>query len=129
MARYVKEWEHKSPFFLGDIALRKTRKGDGWSWCSIERVGDDFLVGVKQCRPRKSGPRKGKMMFYGESERCVVTRQELESEKIRYEAETGKCWLCGGVGSVSIGHSIHNGTLVDDCERCKATGKAGKVAR
>ena len=129
--RYVKDWTNAVPFFLENVALRKTGKGEGWAFCSVECIGDagDSIVGVCQHRPLKSGPNKGRRKFFGDVVKCVVTRDELEAESLRYEQDTGKCHHCGGVGIKAVGHSIHEGTLVEDCRQCNGTGKAKEVRR
>lgn len=124
--RYVSTYNF-APHFIELVALRKTGKGEGWAWCSSERVGDDFLVEVCQHRPLKSGPRKGRRTFFGERIKCIVTHEEVRAEELRYERETGKCYRCNGCGMECYGHSEANGYMVRNCVRCNATGIAAAL--
>ena len=98
MKRYVQEWKSEIPNWLEIVAKEKTGVRGDWVFCSSERYGDDFLVGLRETRLKKSGPNKGKRMFFGEKVKCVVTREELRKAERRYEEATDNCHNCGGSG-------------------------------
>ena len=127
MKRYVQEWKSEIPNWLEIVAKEKTGVRGDWVFCSSERYGDDFLVGLRETRLKKSGPNKGKRMFFGEKVKCVVTREELRKAERRYEEATDNCHNCGGSGLYCWGHSVVEGFLIDECQLCVGTGKA-KVA-
>jgi hypothetical protein len=107
--------------------LAKSKAGiEGWKACCWERAGDDSIVtGSVPVGTYRSGPRKGRLKFVGPFTKVVVTRSELESAAIAYEATTGLCWDCKGSGRVVVGWSKAEGSRYQSCDRC---GGSGKVA-
>lgn len=114
------------PFFLGDIAARKSGV-PGWQWFHSEVVGPDFMLEGGVPRKLKTGKRKGQVTWKGQpTTRVVVTRAELIAEMQAYETTTGKCRECAGAKRVCRSVSVNDDKTVTrtygDCRRCKGTG-------
>lgn len=62
-------------------------------------------------------------------ETVIVDRREEDAEPARYEAETGKCGLCGGDGQEWRGWNRETGHLWRECKRCGGTGAPSSPAR
>jgi hypothetical protein len=111
---------------LDTIGRRKVSGPEDWEVCAWERIGDGNDLVVEGGVPRllKVGPRKGKKTWRDVPlQKAVVTRDELEAEGARYEAETGNCGDCYGKGDVFAGWSSAAGTEYRTCGRCNGSGK------
>ena len=76
----------------------------------------------------KTGPRKGKPTWRDvPTQKAVVTGAEIEAEKARYEADTGKCSDCMGSGQVLARWSAAEGKKYRPCGRCGGTGERPNV--
>lgn len=97
---------------------------ESWKVSEWERIGPDavrYKGGIT--RPFAKGPRKGQPhWFTKEYQECVVLKSEMEAEKISFEKETGKCWLCGGDGQEWRGWNRETGEKFETCRRCNGTG-------
>jgi hypothetical protein len=90
--------------------------------------GSDLVVSGGVPRLLKAGPRKGKPTWRDvPTQRAVVTRAELDAEKARYEADTGKCSECMGTGKVLASWSAAEGVKYRPCKRCDGTGERPNV--
>lgn len=106
---------------LDEVARRKVNGPEGWVVCAWERIGDgnDLVVTGGVPRMLKAGPRKGKPTWRDvPTQKAVVTKAEIEAEKVRYEADTGKCGDCMGKGEVFASCSVAEGTKYRPCKRC-----------
>lgn len=114
------------PFFLGDVATRKSGV-PGWEWFSSRVVGADrdvFILEGGVPRILKSGPRKGQKTWDRKAATEVaVTRAEADAEAVAYEARTGKCRRCAGSKVHMTESSIDTGVTYSTCWRCKGTGE------
>lgn len=110
---------------MNEVARRKVNGPEGWEICGWERLGDgrDFVVEGGVPRLLTRGPRKGHKRWDGPRLKTVVTGAEIDAEHARYEADTGNCGDCGGTGEVLAGWSAKDGTKLEPCPRCGATGK------
>jgi hypothetical protein len=59
---------------------------------------------------------------WGNRETVLVDRREEDAEPARYEAETGKCGLCGGDGQEWRGWNRETGSRWRECKRCNGMG-------
>lgn len=111
---------------LDNVARRKVNGPEGWAVCAWEVIGEgsDLVVTGGVPRLLKAGPRKGKPTWRDvPTQRAVVTRAELDAEKARYEADTGKCSECMGSGKVLASWSATEGVMYRPCKRCDGTGE------
>lgn len=111
---------------LEEVARRKVNGPDGWAVCRWERIGagNDLVVTGGVPRVLKSGPRKGRLTWRDvPTQKAVVTGAEIEIEKVRYEANTGKCGDCMGNGEVFASWSAAEGIKHRPCMRCGGTGE------
>ena len=108
------------------VALRKLGKvPDGFEFCSSEWIGTDgFLLKGSVPRTITRGKNKGRKQWSKPYLSAVVTRAEIDAERERYEAETGKCHKCMGETQVVTGWHHIEGTRRKECPRCKGSGKA-----
>jgi hypothetical protein len=116
---------------LDEVARRKVSGPDGWKVCEWERIGDgnDLVVTGGVPRIMKSGPRKGKPTWRDvPTQKAVVTSDELDAEKKRYEEETGKCGDCYGTGEVFASWSSTYGVKIKTCKSCAGSGVKGGAA-
>ena len=107
------------------VARRKVGGEPEWECCRWERIGEgrDMLIEGGIPRLLKSGPRKGMKTWQGQNtQKAVVTGEEIEAEHSRYEAETGNCGDCFGKGNVFARWSMANGTETKACSRCNCSG-------
>lgn len=110
---------------LDEVARRKVSGPEGWAVCAWERIGtgNDFVVTGGVPRLLKAGPRKGKPTWRDvPTQKAVVTGAEIEAEKARYEAHTGKCSDCTGKGEVFSSWSAADGIKYRKCQRCDGSG-------
>ena len=115
---------------LNEVARRKVNGAEGWAVCAWERIGDgnDLVVTGGVPRLLKTGPRKGKPTWRDvPTQKAVVTGAEIEAEKARYEADTGKCSDCMGSGQVFASWSQAEGKKCCTCGRCGGTGERPNV--
>lgn len=125
--------EQRPPSFMEIVARQKIGdKAAEWQFFKWERIGDtnDFLVGLGETRKLLSGKNKGKGTWRGTDGRmlphgnAVVTWEEMEAAKAKYEADTGNCSVCGNTGKSFASWSATDGTKYRTCERCNGAGKA-----
>lgn len=112
---------------MDEAARRKVGGPEGWQVCAWERIGDGNDLVVEGGVPRllKSGRHKGKPTWRDvPTQKTVVTGAEIEAEKTRYMAETGKCAECYGKGQVMASWSVVDGVKHRTCRRCNGTGAA-----
>jgi len=55
---------------------------------------------------------------------AYIKPDEHEKWLISWEKQTGKCHECVGTGKRNVGWSKANGTLLQPCKKCNATGKS-----
>lgn len=111
---------------LDEVARCKVNGPEGWAVFAWERIGDgnDLVVTGGVPRLLKAGPRKGKPTWRDvPTQKAVVTGAEIEAEKARYEADTGKCSDCMGSGQVFASWSQAEGKKYRACGRCGGTGE------
>jgi hypothetical protein len=93
-----------------------------FSW---ERVGPDAVIYTgAEFRIKTKGPDKGGRKFFGEKKQAVVTKAEMEAEKVRYETDTGNCASCCGTGEVFKRWNHKTGTHYKMCKKCNGTGSS-----
>ncbi len=98
---------------------------EGWKayeWQNCD--GDSIVTGSVPDGVYSKGPRKGEPRFKGPGERVIVSKVELETMAVAYEAETGKCWDCRGTGKMWAGWNKAEGNSYQECQRCNGTGEA-----
>lgn len=113
--------------FTEVVARRKLGVGDDWLMHGWEVVGntDDLIVrGGVPVGLCSRGPRKGRPKWAGKSDSVVVTRAEERAERLKYEADTGKCHECQGTKETWAGWNCDTGDKYRPCRRCNATGVA-----
>jgi len=103
-------------------ARKKISLPADWDFYKWERVGPDAVVLTASAF--KVGPRTGKKKWFGPSTRVAVTFAEIAAEEKAFEAETGKCYKCGGDGEEWAGWNHKTGHYFRPCSRCGATGNA-----
>lgn len=111
---------------MDEVARRKVSGPEGWAVCAWERIGDgnDLVVTGGVPRVLKAGPRKGKPTWRDvPTQNAVVTEAEIEAEKARYEADTGKCGDCYGKGEVFASWDHIEGVKHRKCGRCGGSGE------
>jgi hypothetical protein len=108
-----------------NVASRKVNAPEDFEWFSWECLDDGgvLMEGSTSSGLHESGPRKGRPKFDGPRKKTVVTEEEHTAERLRYEAETGNCFQCGGDGQMSWGWDNIKGSIWRPCDRCAATGK------
>jgi hypothetical protein len=112
---------------MENVARRKAGGPEGWKVCAWRVVGEgrDMVVTGGVPREMKSGPRKGKPTWRDvPTQTVVVTGEEQDAEKERYEAATGHCGDCFGKDESIRRWSAVNGLEVLPCARCCGTGRA-----
>lgn len=116
--------ERSTMSHLDEVARRKVNGPEGWAVCAWERIGNDLVVTGGVPRLLKAGPRKGESTWRDvPTQKVVVTEAEIDAEKARYEADTGKCSDCMGKGDVLASWSVAEGIKYRPCKRCGGTGK------
>jgi hypothetical protein len=106
------------------IARRKIGDRAGFQFYRWECIGDDMLLTGCVCDSAYTrGPRKGKPKYDGRPIQAIVSDGELKAERLRYEAETGRCSDCLGIGK-TIASAGKGGTTYRACSACQGTGKA-----
>lgn len=113
-------------FFLR-VARKKLGLGDDWRWFKLEAVGNtrDTIVSFGIPRLIRRDIRKGIITFRGSpTHKCVVTRDEVKSEELLFERETGSCSQCQGTMKVMASWQSDDGFAYIDCPRCGAIGVA-----
>jgi hypothetical protein len=111
---------------LSSAARRKLNKPDGWQVVRWEAIGDtdDLLIGGGvPVGIYQRGPRKGRPKFAPPFDQCVITKAELLTERLRFEADTGKCYACEN-GQEWAGWSRDDGNRFRTCRRCNGSGTA-----
>ena len=119
--------ERGSPEHRDRVGLRKLGDPAGFRFYSWEAfdVGDVAIVKMVGCVVTKfitRGPRKGRPKYDGEPRTVYVSEAEMVAECARWEAETGKCGRCMGVGQEWAGWSSDTGTRTETCRRCSGSG-------
>lgn len=103
---------------------------DGWRWFSAEWKGGGahsvMLIkgGIPTLYTRGSNKGKPNPKRYREVRELVVTQSDIDAAHAKWEAETGKCHQCYGVGQRVTGWCKERGETKRDCKRCNATGAA-----
>jgi hypothetical protein len=113
------------PNFGEMVAMRKLsgKVPEGFKLFSWEVISDDALmyrgsVPVIATRGKYAGkPRYGKA-----THSAVVTHEEIDRARAAWEAETGKCGKCGGIGQEFAGWSIADGVHYRTCRDCGGSG-------
>lgn len=102
-------------------------KPEGWRWYSLQAVNDSTIVegGIPRSLVTR-GPRKGLPNWTKPDavSKMIVSPADVLARKLRFEAETGNCHQCGGVGQEFKGWSKEAGRLTRECRRCRGNGKA-----
>jgi hypothetical protein len=113
--------------FFNLTAQRIYGKPDGWQWCRLDAHNkpDDYIevkgevpIGVIRSGKRKGSPKWPKTLHV-----VWMRMSEIESVKMQWEQETGKCSKCYGEGHESYGWSRDSGQMLRKCRRCEGTGK------
>ncbi|RJX35642.1 MAG: hypothetical protein C4525_03030 [Desulfarculus sp.] len=112
--------------FADAIARRKLSAPPEWEGCTYKWMDGtrDLIISGSVPRRLIRGPNKGQKRWARPLQTAVVTREEIETEAQRYEAETGNCSKCEGKGKVFREWSIETGTRYAPCPKCQGTGKA-----
>lgn len=111
------------------VARQKLNAGPDWEICSIERVGDtnDFYIKGGVPRIVAQGKNKGQKRWAEPLQAVVVTPAEIKAMHAVYEADTGRCGDCFGIGSVHAGWSCSEGFRLKKCCRCDGYGNAPPI--
>lgn len=120
------------PDFWNLIAERKRGMPVGWGWFSIKLVdsstGAALLKGAVCTAVFQRGPQKGQKNWSkrdrSTERELVITEAELAAMRLEWEAETGRCFVCGGSGQQFASWSATAGTKTEPCTRCRSTGRA-----
>lgn len=102
------------------IAKRKAGNIDGWEAYRFECVGSDAIM-VTGGIPETT--KTGKKRWRGKGHVEIVLQSEIETEKHRYESDTGKCAECFGTGQEFAKWSVSNGTEYRTCHKCDGNGR------
>lgn len=99
----------------------------GWRWFSSEKIDGSFLVTGAVCTATyASGPKKGQENWTrrdrATERRLVITVDEMEHAKGRWETEHNLCAGCGGSARETTGWSETNGVRTGPCRRCRGKG-------
>ena len=111
------------------IAARRVHNlPDDWTpriYGCLDRNLGFYLRGAVPIGTYSRGPRKGRPKFppLGKLERVVITAEEVQRTRIKWENETGLCSHCGGSGQQVKSTGI-NGTTYRECVACDGTGRA-----
>jgi hypothetical protein len=111
---------------IDTVAIRKAAI-EGWEPYRYQAIGSDGSLitgGIPRILTR--GPRKGKKTWDGKGTQVVVTKAEIDAEKVRYTVETGNCPECYGTGEIFASWHHERGTTYKPCPHCNATGSASK---
>lgn len=94
---------------------------EGWKPCIFEMVEGGMLItgGIpKDVNGKKKWPPVKQM------DRLILTREEVDAEELRYEAETGNCHVCYGSGQQATGWNRETGVRTRECPKCNGIGRA-----
>lgn len=115
--------------FVDEVARKKAaaRGAENWDpflWRVIRGLDAFKLRGGTK---RLTGPADGKAVFDRPHVTVLVTREEALAEQARYEAETGKCGECLGLGEQVCGWSRDHGRMLRSCSACAGSGASEAV--
>ena len=107
----------------GNCALRKIGNPQGWSIYAWEALDDGSVLYrmAEEIQQLTDAPRKWRIE---KSKAAAVTRAEVDAEYARYEAETGNCGECGGMGERWVGWNRDTGHKYAQCGKCGGSGHA-----
>jgi hypothetical protein len=116
---------------LERVALRKIEKAwgpipEGFEFYHWRGLHGTDCYSLKGGVPRllKRGPRKGQKTWdKSTTYEAIVTEQEVADERARWVEETGLCPRCLGTAKVFKSWNVKEGTKMQPCSECRATGK------
>lgn len=113
-------WGHRER-----VGHRKLGSPADFRWYAWRFIHPDtvLLTGCVSSGTVTKGKRKGWPRFDGKKVEVAVSDAEIESEKQRYEAETGHCAECMGEGKVVSGWNHETGVRLRECKLCCGTGE------
>ena len=105
----------------GNCALRKIGTPEGWTVYAWEALDDGSVLYrmALEKPPREDGCRKWNT---DQGKAVAVSKAEVDAEYARYEAETGNCGECGGMGERWVGWNRDTGHKYAQCGICGGTG-------
>lgn len=118
--------------FYDQVAREKAKAAGappGWEPFRYESPPphDDGIIIIEGdvARIAKSGPRKGQHIWPKKvfSLTVVVTKEEADNKRKKWEKETDNCGKCGGSGKETCGWSRDEGVQYRTCNDCGGTGK------
>ena len=88
-----------------DKAAQRKVGIDGWEPCIFERIEGGMLITGGIPAIGKNGKKKwpAKRLM----QRVVLVEQDVVDEELRYEAETGNCYICYGTGKQVVGWNFY----------------------
>src|SRR5262249_42784812 len=119
--------------FWTEAAREKYNLPPEWEWFKLEAIGPingprDIMITGAVAPLKISGKYKGqhdwKKRDKSTEVRCVITEAEHTAFCLRFEAKTGSCFQCKGIGQQVTGWSSTEGTTYRTCTRCGGSGKA-----
>jgi len=113
--------------FIEIAARGKLKQVPEWSIYRWERINNDFIVeGAVDGFFEATGGNGDSVLSKPPLEKCVVTKQEVDKEKIKFEKKSGLCSECIGQGQVLAGWDNKIGNTYKACLKCCGTGFAVK---
>lgn len=112
---------------MDTVAKQKAGGIEGWEPWFYERITGGLIIKGGVPRLITRGSRKGKKTWdKGSSQTVLVSFDDIDRERQRYEAETGRCGECYGEARVVIAAGSC-GTKYKPCPECNGTGLAPNV--
>lgn len=111
--------------FYESVAKDKLKLGDDYDVAGWEKIGPDAVIykfGPVKILTR--GKNKGQRRVTKATHTCAVFDSEIKEAKMKFESDTGKCYLCGGDGQEWRGWNYISGNEFEECRRCLGTGTA-----
>lgn len=105
------------------IAREKLNRGDDFSIFKVEKIEGGFLMEGSEFKLLTRGKNKGKPKWFGQSVKCICTKQELDAFELNYEVTTGNCYECQGSGETMKSWDAVLGKTYKPCRKCNGTGK------
>lgn len=109
---------------LESVARKKLGAPDAWQMLRWELLsgGEELVVDGGIPRDIRWGRAKGRILFDGPLNRIPIFLSDVRREIASYEAKTGLCGGCLGVGRITDYWDITEGEVLRDCPKCKGTG-------
>jgi hypothetical protein len=115
------------PSILDYIGLPKLGLQPPWECSGWKRLDDGLIVYFNEKYIKSSGKNKGKEGWRKTAKQTFISLADTKEGQLKWEAETGKCSICGGDGIEEYGFSV--AAHLRECTRCNGSGKSENERR